>query len=100
MKQNEQNTISHELLWRIVLWEYNRGMDESLTEDLFIRRFGKCDGSHFYSKWKHYDYSFMKMIGYFGSSRDNGQKFCDMVAEQINKYEQRMKIWEQKNGKH
>jgi hypothetical protein len=95
MKQNEQNLISHALLWRIVLWEYNRGIDERLTEELFIRYFGQCDGSHFYSKWKHYDYNFMKMIGYFGSSTDNGQKFCNMVAEQINQYEKRINAWKQ-----
>jgi len=37
----------------------------------------------------------MKMVGYFGSSTDNGQKFCDMVYEQMVKYEQRIKkVWE------
>jgi hypothetical protein len=88
---NEQNPISHTLMWRIVLWEYNRNMDETLTEELFIRYFGQCDGSHFYSKWKYYDCNFMKMAGYFGSSTGNGQKFCDMVLEQMIKYEQRIK---------
>jgi hypothetical protein len=87
----EQSELKHELIWRIVLWEYNRDMDETLTEELFIRYFGKCDGSHFYSKWKYYDYSFMKMTGYFGISAGNGQKFCDMVMEQVIKYEQRQK---------
>ncbi|MDR3266002.1 MAG: hypothetical protein LBT24_00315 [Tannerella sp.] len=88
---NEHDNISHTLMWRIVLWEYNRNMDETLMEELFIRYFGKCFGSHFYSKWKYYDCSFMKMVGYFGTSTENGQKFCDMVLEQITKYEQRNK---------
>jgi hypothetical protein len=96
---NEQNILNHQLLWRIVLWEYNRYSEEALTEELFIRYYGKYDGSHFYSKWVYtYEFNFMKMVGYFGSSTGNGQKFCDMVMEQVEKYEQRVKqIWKQKN---
>jgi hypothetical protein len=94
MKPEDQDTISHTLMWRIVLWEHNRDMNETLTEEVFIRHFGKCDGSHFYSKWKYYDCNFMKMVGYFGISTTNGQKFCDMVMEQMKKYEQRQKeVW-------
>jgi hypothetical protein len=95
---NEQNILNHQLMWRIVLWEYNRYAEEALTEELFIRYYGKCDGSHFYSKWKYYDCHFMKLIGYFGSSTENGQKFCDMVMEQVIKYEQRKEqVWKQMN---
>jgi hypothetical protein len=94
---NEKNILSHQLMWRIVLWDYNRYQDESLTEELFILYYGKCDGSHFYSKWKHYNFNFMKMVGYFGTSTGNGQKFCDMVMETVEQYEQRQQIWKQKN---
>ncbi|KAA6302819.1 MAG: hypothetical protein EZS26_000989 [Candidatus Ordinivivax streblomastigis] len=95
---NEQNILNHQLLWRIVLWEYNRYQEESLTEESFIQYYGGCFGSHFYSKWRYYDYNFMKMIGYFGGSTENGQKFCDMVMEQVIKYEQRKEqVWKQMN---
>jgi len=89
------NPINQTLMWRIVLWEYNRSMDETLTEELFCRYYGTCFGSHFYSKWRYYDCNFMKMVGYFGNSRENGQIFCDMVYEQMSKYEQRQnKVWQ------
>jgi hypothetical protein len=92
MNMNKENPLRHELIWRIALWEHNRNMDETLTEELFIRYYGGCFGSHFHSKWKHYDCNFMKMAGYFGNSTENGQKFCDMVMEQMFKYEQREKV--------
>jgi hypothetical protein len=95
---NEKNILSHQLMWRIVRWNYNRYPEESLTEECFIKIFGGCFGKHFYSKWVHtYEFDFMKMVGYFGTSTDNGQKFCDMVMETVEQYEQRQQIWKQKN---
>jgi hypothetical protein len=86
------NELNHQLLWRIGMWQYNRCQEESLTEELLIRYYGKAFGSHFYSKWlQTYKYDFMNMITYFGHDIENGQKFCDMVMEQVKQYEQREK---------
>jgi hypothetical protein len=78
------------------MWKYNCCIEESLTEEVFIEYFGGNDGRHFYSKWKYtLKFDFMGMIGYFRSNGNDGQIFCNMVMEQINKYEDR----ERKYGK-
>lgn len=33
---------------------------------------------------------FLKMVGYFRGSEKEGQVFCDMITERIEKYEKRM----------
>ena len=58
----------------VSLWQYNHHGDEELTPALFEETFGKVDGSH--------------MIAYFRSEKENGQKFCDMVARQVGLYQQ------------
>jgi hypothetical protein len=68
-------------------------VEESLSEELFIRYYGRNFGAHFYSKWVHScKFNLLEMITYFGWDRENGQKFCDMVMEQVVKYEKRDKI--------
>ena len=82
--------LDYKMLLRVVMWKYNCCIDESLTEELFIKYFGGCDGRHFYSKWRYtIKFDFMEMIGYFRSNGNKGQIFCNMVMEQINKYENR-----------
>lgn len=81
-----------ETLFRIVRWDYNRCFkDESLDKDLFMGKYGRVmGGEHYYSKFIHeFDGNILKMIGYFRGSEKEGRIFCDMIAERIEKYEQR-----------
>jgi len=82
--------LNHNLMWRIILWQSNHYTNEGLTEELFIKFFGKPDGCHFYKKWMFtYKRNLMDMFGYFGMEYDKGQKFCDMLMQQVLKYELR-----------
>lgn len=48
-------------------------------------------GEHYYNKFVHeFDGNILKMIGYFRGSEKEGQVFCDMITERIEKYEKRM----------
>ena len=77
--------LDFETLLRVVIWDYNRCFkDESLDKDLFIEKYGKVMGEHYYNKFV------LKMIGYFRGSEKDGQVFCDMIIERIEKYEKRM----------
>lgn len=73
-------------------WDYNRCFkDESLDKDLFMEKYGKVMGEHYYNKFVHeFNGNIMKMIGYFRGSEKEGQIFCDMITERIEKYEKRM----------
>lgn len=52
---------------------------------------GKVMGEHYYNKFVHeFNGNIMKMIGYFRGSEKEGQVFCDMITERIEKYEKRM----------
>lgn len=65
--------------------------DESLDKDLFMGKYGKVMGEHYYNKFVHeFDGNILKMIGYFRGSEKEGQVFCDMITERIEKYEKRM----------
>lgn len=47
-------------------------------------------GEHYYNKFVHeFNGNILKMIGYFRGSEKEGQVFCDMITECIEKYEQR-----------
>ena len=75
---------------RVLTWDYNFAPDEALTEELFIRHFGGDMGRHYYGKWAHvYDHDLRRMLAYFGNDLREGQRFCDMIAEQVCKYETR-----------
>lgn len=84
--------LNFETLFRIVRWDYNRCFkDESLDKDLFIEKYGKVMGEHYYNKFVHeFDGNILKMVGYFRGSEKEGQVFCDMITERIEKYEKRM----------
>lgn len=50
----------------------------------------KVMGEHYYNKFVHeFNGNILKMVGYFRGSEKNGQVFCDMITERIEKYEQR-----------
>ena len=45
----------------------------------------------YYNKFIHeFDGNILKMVGYFRGSEKEGQVFCDMITERIEKYEKRM----------
>lgn len=81
--------LDFETLFRIVRWDYNRCFkDESLDKDLFMGKYGKVMGEHYYNKFVHeFDGNILKMVGYFRGSEKEGQVFCDMITERIEKYE-------------
>ena len=84
--------IDYEKISRVLAWDYNFAPDEALTEELFIRHFGGVMGRHYYEKWSLvYGHSLQRMLAYFGNNLREGQRFCDIVAEQVAKYEQRQK---------
>lgn len=70
-------------------WNYNRCFkDESLDKDLFVEKYGRVMGEHYYNKFVHeFDGNILKMVGYFRGSEKEGQVFCDMITERIEKYE-------------
>lgn len=84
--------LDFETLFRIARWDYNRCFkDESLDKDLFMGKYGKVMGEHYYNKFVHeFNGNILKMIGYFRGSEKEGQVFCDMITERIEKYEKRM----------
>ncbi|BBL00433.1 hypothetical protein A3BBH6_06690 [Alistipes onderdonkii subsp. vulgaris] len=84
--------IDYEKISRVLAWDYNFAPDEALTEELFIRYFSGVMGRHYYEKWSLvYAHDLRRMLAYFGNDLREGQRFCDMVAEQVAKYEQRQK---------
>lgn len=79
-------------LIKALRWDYNRCFkDESLDKDLFVEKYGRVMGEHYYNKFVHeFDGNILKMVGYFRGSEKEGQVFCDMITERIEKYEKRM----------
>lgn len=77
--------LDFETLLRVVIWDYNRCFkDESLDKDLFIEKYGKVMGEHYYNKFVHeFNGNILKMVGYFRGSEKEGQVFCDMITECI-----------------
>lgn len=83
--------LDFKLLARIKAWHYCYGEGEALTQELFCQYYDKVMGDHYYSKWAHvYKQDIMAMIGYFYDSPKEGQKFCDMITQQVVKCEQRI----------
>ena len=91
-KIQDMERLNFETLFRIVRWDYNRCFkDESLDKDLFVEKYGRVMGEHYYNKFVHeFDGNILKMVGYFRGSEKDGQIFCDMITERIEKYEKRM----------
>ena len=83
--------LNHEYLLRIAYYSGSHYPQESITEDMFIQTFGGAMGTHYFSKWQHlYKYDILKMIMYFGRDTAEGQKFADLLAQMIDKYETRI----------
>ena len=85
--------LNFETLLGIVMWDYNRNSltGESLSLDVFCEKYGKVMGEHYYKKFIfEFDGSILKMIGYFRGENKEGQIFCDMITDCIEKYEQRI----------
>lgn len=78
-------TLDYKLM--LSLWQYNHHPDEGLTSGLFQKTFGPVDGKHYYEKWTGYfNRNLWDMIAYFRGEGENGQKFCDMIAAQVELY--------------
>lgn len=90
-EKKDMERLNFETLFRVVRWDYNRCFkDESLDKNLFMEKYGKVMGEHYYNKFVHeFNGNILKMIGYFRGSEKEGQVFCDMITECIEKYEQR-----------
>ena len=79
----------------VFLWQYNHHGDEGQTPALFEETFGKVYGGHYYEKWTGcFKQNLWDMIAYFRSEKENGQKFCDMVARQVKLYQQKRSQYE------
>lgn len=67
--------LNFETLFRVVRWDYNRCFkDESLDKDLFMGKYGKVMGEHYYNKFVHeFDGNILKMVGYFRGSEKRGK---------------------------
>ena len=63
----------------LAIWEYNRRQDEDLTLELFQETFGQVPGAH---------KNLLMMAAYFRGEEENGQKFCDMITRQVERYTQ------------
>ena len=88
-------TLDYSRLLLVSLWQYNHHGDEGMTPALFEETFGKVYGSHCYEKWTGYfNQNLWDMIAYFRSEKENGQKFCDMVARQVKLYQQKRSQYE------
>jgi len=84
--------LDFSLMTNIALWNYNHYQDEMLSKEVFIKYYGEYYGSHFYEKWEYaYERNIIKMFSYFRGEPDNGQKFCNMLIEQVQKYLNRTK---------
>ncbi len=85
-------SLDYNELLRIAYYSSSHYPCEAISEELFNSTYGSVMGAHYYEKWQHVvKFDILKMITYFGLDTSEGQKFCDMLAEQIEKYETRIK---------
>ncbi len=83
--------LGHNMLHRLAMWIFQvYPEDMKLKEADFIKWFGEFYGKNLFERWiNYYKCDFMQMITHFGPDSDKGQTFCDMVMEQLNKYEEK-----------
>lgn len=81
--------LNFETLFRVVRWDYNRCFkDESLDKDLFMEKYGKVMGEHYYNKFVHeFNGNILKMIGYFRGSDDEYECLGGVTFSQCIPYE-------------
>lgn len=83
--------LDFETLFRIVRWDYNRCFkNESLDKDLFVEKYGRVMGEHYYNKFIHeFDGNILKMIGYFRGSEKEGEKvWVEFIESEFGKPEE------------
>jgi len=83
---------------KLAFWEYNRYPDEELTRELFQETFGSVPRAHSSDKPGHfYGKNLLGLIVCFRGEEDKGQKFCDMVARQVERYVQNREAYTENN---
>lgn len=83
--------INHNFMARVALYLSSHNYEEGLSLELFNETYGTAMGKHYFDKWfSTYKRNFMQIIAYFGRGSTDGQKFCDMVAGQMLRYEERV----------
>lgn len=81
--------LDFEKISRILAWERHCAQDEQLSPELFIRYYGQVLGQHYYEKWLHINRNLHDMLAYFDFNAPEGQILCDMIMEQMHKFEAR-----------
>ena len=82
--------IDYRKIVRILTWKGECASHEALTEESFVRHFGNAAGGRYYKKWKgRFRFDLCRMLACFEGNDSDGQRFCDMIAEEVRKYEQR-----------
>lgn len=85
--------INHNYLLRIAYYNSSHYPQEAITEELFSEIYGSVMGKHYFEKWEHtYKHDILKMVAYFGRDIKEGQRFCEMLEKQVEKYEKRIGI--------
>jgi hypothetical protein len=86
-----ETTLDHRFMLRIAIWVRNYGPEEGLAKELFSETYGSVMGNHYLDKWENtYKHDIFSMIAYFGIDTKEGQLFCDMIMQQMQKYERRV----------
>lgn len=82
--------LNFDYLYKVAMWMGNYAPNEALTQDIFIKYYGIRMGQHYYGKWiGEAKRNILWMLCYFNDK--DGQRFCNMIAEQVEKYEHRVK---------
>lgn len=81
--------LPYNLMSRILMWWNNGYTSRSFDRELFVRNFGEEAGTEYHARWLERKENLLDMFGCFVGDHEAGQKFCDMIAEQVCKYEQR-----------
>lgn len=82
-KIQDMERLNFETLFRIVRWDYNRCFkDESLDKDLFVEKYGRVMGEHYYNKFVHeFDGNILKMFGIEEKSKYDFKPFDKVLAK-------------------
>lgn len=81
-------TLHHDVLYRVLLWEYNESVENFISVDVFNDVYGNTLGRHYFEKWEYtYKRDIKQMIWYFGTDNENGQKFLALLQAQMEMYE-------------
>ena len=82
--------IDYRKIVRILTWKGECASHEALSEESFVRYFGNAAGGRYYKKWENqFRFDLCRMLASFEGNDSDGQRFCDMIAEEVRKYEQR-----------